>query len=143
MSNNKYTFWKLLDNNSIEIPIIQRDYAQGRVEENKIRDKFLDVLYDKIENVHKTVNLDFVYGRIVNNKLIPLDGQQRLTTLFLIHWYLATKEKKLDDNVKNKLGKFTYETRVSSREFCKTLCTHDINLEEIKLFKEEKQNYQY
>ena len=60
MQNNKYTFWKLLDENSIEIPIIQRDYAQGRIDENKIRDKFLDVLYNKIENIHETVNLDFV-----------------------------------------------------------------------------------
>ena len=41
MENKKYTFWKLLDENSIEIPIIQRDYAQGRAEENRIRDKFL------------------------------------------------------------------------------------------------------
>lgn len=140
MSNNKYTFWKLLDNDSIEIPIIQRDYAQGRIEENKIRDKFLDVLYDKIENVHETVNLDFVYGRIINNKLIPLDGQQRLTTLFLLHWYLAVKDKNLNDIVIEKLQKFTYETRISSREFCKSLAKAQIDLDEIILLPENKQN---
>ena len=44
MQNNKYTFWKLLDENIIEIPIIQRDYAQGRADEKRIRDKFLDAL---------------------------------------------------------------------------------------------------
>jgi hypothetical protein len=132
MSNNKYTFWKLLDDTSIEIPIIQRDYAQGREEEKKIRDRFLDVLYNKIENKHESVNLDFVYGRIIDKKLIPLDGQQRLTTLFLLHWYLATKESKLDEMIISKLQKFTYETRVSSREFCQALCTNDINLDEIE-----------
>ena len=40
MKNNRYTFWKLLDENIIEIPIIQRDYAQGRTDEKRIRDKF-------------------------------------------------------------------------------------------------------
>lgn len=137
MQNNKYTFWKLLDKNLIEIPIIQRDYAQGRIDENKIRDKFLDVLYNKIENIHETVNLDFVYGRIINNKLIPLDGQQRLTTLFLLHWYLATKENKFDE-ASEKLQKFTYETRVSSREFCKALTTNKIDLLDIDNFIDEK-----
>lgn len=28
---NKTTFWSFLKNNYIEIPIIQRDYAQGRL----------------------------------------------------------------------------------------------------------------
>ncbi len=137
MSNNKYTFWKLLDENLIEIPIIQRDYAQGRIDENKIRDKFLDVLYNKIKNVDETVNLDFVYGRIINGKLIPLDGQQRLTTLFLLHWYLATKENRFDEASK-KLQKFTYETRVSSREFCKALSTNQIYLLDIGNFEKEE-----
>ena len=137
MQNNKYTFWKLLDENSIEIPIIQRDYAQGRIDENKIRDKFLDVLYNKIENIHETVNLDFVYGRIIHNKLIPLDGQQRLTTLFLLHWYLATKENKFGE-ASEKLQKFTYETRISSREFCKALTTNKIDLLDIDNFIDEK-----
>lgn len=137
MSKNRYTFWKLLDENSIQIPIIQRDYAQGRKEESRVRNKFLDVLYNKIENIHETVNLDFVYGRIVDNKLIPLDGQQRLTTLFLLHWYLAIKDGKLDDKVIEKLQKFTYETRISSREFCKALSKVQINVDEINLLSEE------
>ena len=50
--------------------------------------------------------------------LIPIDGQQRLTTLFLLHWYFAVKENKLSEEVKGVLRKFTYETRLSSRDFC-------------------------
>lgn len=137
MRNNKYTFWQLLDENTIEIPIIQRDYAQGRLDEKKIRDKFLDVLYNKIENIHETVNLDFVYGEIKNEKLTPLDGQQRLTTLFLLHWYLATKENKFDEASK-KLQKFTYETRISSREFCKALSINQIDLSDVNNFSKEE-----
>ena len=136
MENNKYTFWKLLDKNSIEIPIIQRDYAQGRSEESRIRNKFLDVLFETIRVPDKTINLDFVYGRIIDKKLIPLDGQQRLTTLFLLHWYLAVKDDKFDMLVIEKLQKFTYETRVSSREFCKALVVNTIDLTKEKISKE-------
>ncbi|MDK2083316.1 DUF262 domain-containing protein [Aliarcobacter butzleri] len=141
MKNNRYTFWKLLDENIIEIPIIQRDYAQGRTDEKRIRDKFLDALCEVIKDETKSINLDFVYGEIKkegkNKKLTPLDGQQRLTTLFLLHWYLATKEDKLSE-ASEKLQKFTYETRVSSREFCKALTTNQINLSDIDNFIDEK-----
>ena len=77
----------------IEIPIIQRDYAQGRTFSNvqRIRNRFLEAIYDALTN-HKRMTLDFVYGEIENKKFIPLDGQQRLTTLFLLHWYAAKKE---------------------------------------------------
>jgi len=82
----KYTFWELLSDYKIEIPKIQRDYAQGRTDNEivKIVDKFLDDIKNSIQNSEE-LNLDFVYGRVENEILIPLDGQQRLTTLFLIH----------------------------------------------------------
>ena len=40
----KYTFWELLNNYKIEIPKIQRDYAQGRTDVKvvKLVDKFLN-----------------------------------------------------------------------------------------------------
>jgi hypothetical protein len=138
--NNKYTFWQLLNENTIEIPIIQRDYAQGRttIKETKIRDRFLDTLYTKIQDEHDSINLDFVYGKIEHKKLIPLDGQQRLTTLFLLHWYLASKENKLEE-CRNILKNFTYETRVSSREFCNALVSNTIELErEIEIIENDK-----
>jgi hypothetical protein len=119
----KYTFWNLLNENLIEIPIIQRDYAQGRETVEEIRNKLLDVLYKAISSESNSIELDFVYGRIKDGKFIPLDGQQRLTTLFLIHWYLALKEDRLDENTIKILKKFTYETRISSREFCENLAT--------------------
>lgn len=122
----KLSFWQLLAKTSVEIPIIQRDYAQGRQNQTKVRDKFLSALYDGLK---ETVELDFVYGNEEKDTLRPLDGQQRLTTLFLLHWYIATKENKLDENTKMQLSKFTYETRTSSREFCTELVEKGITLE--------------
>ena len=77
----------------ITIPIVQRDYAQGRTtaEVNRIRSRFLQVLFDALVN-GKHTTLDFIYGNVENGQLIPLDGQQRLTTLFLLHYYIARHE---------------------------------------------------
>ena len=43
--SNKYTFWELCNTyNKIEVPIIQRDYAQGRntADVEKLRNKFVN-----------------------------------------------------------------------------------------------------
>lgn len=132
MSNNntnaqKTTFWKFLTDNTIEIPIIQRDYAQGRLGKEYLRKSFLTDLKDALDNALKEkekteMKLDFVYGSVENDKLSPLDGQQRLTTLWLLHWYIALMSGNLNENVCKTLAKFTYETRISSREFCENLC---------------------
>jgi len=81
LENKNYSFSELLEKVGIKIPIIQRDYAQGREEEKYVRERFISNLFDAISN-DRNLNLDFIYGTIKNNYLIPLDGQQRLTTLF-------------------------------------------------------------
>jgi Protein of unknown function DUF262 len=109
------------DVSHIEIPIIQRDYAQGRndVGVKRIRRAFLQVLHDSLTS-GKAVGLDFVYGEVQNGRMIPLDGQQRLTTLFLLHWYLAARSGIAGEDC-SFLGKFTYKTRFSARHFCEKL----------------------
>ena len=105
----------------IIIPIIQRDYAQGRLDPdiNRVRDKFLSSLYDAI--VGEPITLDFVYGDIDEEGVMtPLDGQQRLTTLFLLHWYAARKAN-VSAEESAFLSNFGYETRYSARYFCKEL----------------------
>lgn len=107
--------------NKIVIPLIQRDYAQGRIDKevNRVRKRFLDSLYQAI--TREPVTLDFVYGDIdENGTMTPLDGQQRLTTLFLLHWYAAKKEKISEDRYAF-LNRFSYETRYSARYFCSEL----------------------
>ena len=127
MDNKEISFWQLITDtkiSKIEIPIIQRDYAQGREDEKtkKVRGLFLGNLIKAIESESETLELDFVYGDINKNGVFqPLDGQQRLTTLFLLHWYLAYKTGNLSETNKDYFKKFTYETRISSREFCNGL----------------------
>lgn len=105
----------------IAIPLIQRDYAQGRKDAdiNRVRSRFLDALHDAI--VGEPITLDFVYGDIdEKGTMTPLDGQQRLTTLFLLHWYAAKKEN-IPEEQYAFLEKFSYETRYSARYFCAEL----------------------
>lgn len=129
----KYTFSDLLqgkcfDFSRIEIPIIQRDYVQGQKSPddekiNKTGLKFIETIFDSMKK-NISMNMDFIYGSLKDNKFIPLDGQQRLTTLFLLHWYFACKcfvGTELDEKLEM-LSKFSYDTRVSSREFCMELC---------------------
>ena len=124
-----YCFYELLKDYKIEIPIIQRDYAQGREDKSEIRDNFLSALYQSMQPGSPRLKLDFIYGSIVNKCFQPLDGQQRLSTLFLLHWYAALKENKLTSENKELLSKFTYETRISSRDFCHALINNEVEFQ--------------
>ena len=72
----------------VEIPIIQRDYAQGRESTVEVRKQFLRAIRDALSR-QQPLDLDFVYGSFEgtqsDQKFSLLDGQQRLTTLFLLH----------------------------------------------------------
>lgn len=146
LSNDRYSFFKLFKEKdfSIEIPIIQRDYAQGRNTQTNVRDAFLDALYKYLEENVPNRDLDFIYGSIENGKFIPLDGQQRLTTLFLLHWYLCQicEDESLKQSFyetmtikgsteKEIKSKFTYETRRSSSEFCDSLMKYHLTNDKI------------
>lgn len=121
------TFWYLLQDKKVIIPIIQRDYAQGRLGQEYLRQRFLEKLFGALTtDGDKRLFLDFVYGSTELDKIYPLDGQQRLTTLWLIHWYLALVCGELS-KCRETLKKFSYQTRTSSRSFCEHLC--DINTE--------------
>jgi hypothetical protein len=136
----------------IEVPIIQRDYAQGRPSFDENRPLFLNALRTYLEENKPNRDLDFVYGTVEKldkkNLFIPLDGQQRLTTLFLLHWYLALKEDKLDEFrsvlQSEKKSKFRYKTRTSSTDFFDALLKKDnsIDLNDLKL-KDTKGNIIY
>ncbi|MEI0487628.1 DUF262 domain-containing protein [Brachyspira intermedia] len=127
MSDNKENFISLLEKyeNNVVVPIIQRDYAQGRKTHKvrKIREDFLDVIIDFLSNDKEELILDYIYGVEDNDVFYLLDGQQRLTTLFLFHWYFN-----FNDEI---LKRFTYETRNSSKNFISFLLS--IKREEIKL----------
>jgi len=162
------SFYELISNHVIEIPIIQREYAQGRNLPRviSIRNRFVKDLANCIRT-NQEMHLGFVYGKVegknkqqrqqlnrdavssileavksyANNlelkitasleeensskephsqlKFIPLDGQQRLTTLYLLHWYLSLKGAK-SSNL-NWLHHFNYTNRKSTMDFLKEI----------------------
>lgn len=109
------------------IPKIQRPYAQGRLSQTEIRDNFLDDLYLLLTTPAKTIELNFVYGTVTDGTFELLDGQQRLTTLFLLAWYLAVHGNE-PQAVMSLLGKFTYETRTTSSGFIRKLVDTDLTV---------------
>ena len=105
----------------ILIPKIQRDYAQGRAGMESVRGRFLESIFEVIDKkTPKKLMLDFVFGQkeiTTRNIFYPVDGQQRLTTLFLLHLYVGKRAGESTDFLK----KFSYETRTSSKQFCERL----------------------
>ena len=113
-NKNEYTLKRLLSEYDFVVPVYQRNYAQGRA--NPRDSQVLDLFISEISNVltceNGSLSMDYVYGDIQevngNKVLRPIDGQQRLTTLFLFHVFCyqgCEKEKK------DFLLKFNYETR--------------------------------
>ncbi len=125
---------KQIEIKQIEIPKIQRDFAYGRTDEknSRKRENFLSSLYEAVNG--NPITLDFVYGDVKNNTLTPLDGQQRLTTLFLLYWYASKKENITETDF---LKCFSYETRPSARKFCEVLTTRDFELDNDKTLSEQ------
>ncbi len=129
MSHDSQIIYKqLLDRHGrIQIPKIQRDFAQGRPAEKPVRELFLmaldAALRKPVGDPTLPLNLDFIYGSVEDQDktFIPLDGQQRLTTLFLLHWYLAWRDEEWTIFeaifVADKHARFTYDVRPSSQDF--------------------------
>ena len=125
----KIIFTQLLrQHNCVQVPKIQRDYAQGRGSEKEVLEAFLDVLQRALNRASEDpplpLNLDFIYGSVdegETNRFQPLDGQQRLTTLFLLHWYLAWRDNNFQEfhkvMVRNGKSRFSYAVRQSAVEF--------------------------
>lgn len=120
-----HTFGELIQGNKIVIPKIQRDYVQGSNAQQEKRDEFLAVLLDHLVS-GKEYHLDFIYGTggTDQGEFLPLDGQQRLTTIFLIHWVLSQRSGIRDIDVKDY---FSYQTRRSSELFCQKLIEERID----------------
>lgn len=96
--------------------------------EQDVRNEFLEALFDALmkegDDPSLPLNLDFVYGSVEadgRGAFEPLDGQQRLTTLYLLHWYLAWRDGAMADFLSFiQLGdhsRFSYAIRPSSKEF--------------------------
>ena len=115
----KFNLKTLLESYNVVIPLIQRDYAQGRldVRTTDVRKKLLqDINTALTSEDNLPLDLNFIYGKSSNGQFIPLDGQQRLTTLFLVYLYAFRNSESCDF-----LRNFSYETRDSSKQFFTSL----------------------
>lgn len=117
--NSKYS-------GGIRIPAIQREYVQGREDDKgkEIRSNFIPKLVDAVFGIKKkdvgtgVFALDFIYGvRDENTQaFLVLDGQQRLTTLFLLAWACGL--------VDGESWRFDYEARRYAQMFLRGLIAH-------------------
>ena len=75
----------------VVIPKIQRDYAQGRIdpEDSNLCKEVREDLVAAIQRAllkNEPLILDYVYGSSDSAGFFyPIDGQQRMTTLFLLY----------------------------------------------------------
>lgn len=126
------------------VPKIQRDYAQGRSEESDhgqaklVRNDFLNYLFD---NSKEEKSLDFVFGTTKQKDdkvwFIPVDGQQRLTTLWLLMLYhvkcIDTKDSQKYcecETCASLLKKFSYDTRRAARDFVKKIAEKEWDIKD-------------
>ena len=122
MAETRHTLQTLLTAHEVHIPLLQRDYAQGRKNKGDIRRTFVEQLRTTLATEGQQLNLDFIYGYLQNRVYYPLDGQQRLTTLWLLYWYLAPPEQCAEAQVW--LKGFGYRTRITAERFCRLLVEH-------------------
>ena len=121
----------LLSRYRVVIPGIQRHYVQGanNPKAESVRKQFIKEIFTAIEKKQNEFNLHFIYGPINTNgedSFVPVDGQQRLTTLWLIARYAV--EKAEPSNCKDLLrllSRFTYEDRINAKRFCQALTCED------------------
>ncbi|MBR3969063.1 MAG: DUF262 domain-containing protein [Clostridia bacterium] len=138
----KYNFIKIIQQKSLLIPQIQRDYVQHRTsyKVKESRSQLLKSLVDVAKGDKENINLNFVYGysdfifsESSNNGplkrydcFVPIDGQQRLTTLYLLHLFVYAKSENGDvSKFKNKLF---YQTRETTKNFINKLTDEISNI---------------
>ena len=95
---------------NIIIPLLQRDYVQGG--RFDVIEPFLGQLISALKDDATKVSLNYIYGYNNGNGFVPIDGQQRLITLWLLHLYLNPHDFKV---------KLLFESREVADNFCEQL----------------------
>lgn len=97
---------------AITIPPIQREYVQP-LDKNIINGFVETLLKSFSDDIHKDLN--YLYGVNKKEGFEPIDGQQRLTTLWLVYLYVAARN---DVPLEIRLE---YKTRDFAADFCNQL----------------------
>ena len=100
-------FIESFNNKTILMPLLQRDYVQGS-EKSAVISPFLDALLEK------DCDLNYIYGYEKDGGFVPVDGQQRLTTLWLLYLYLHAYKKRT--------GQYRVHMKFASREYANDFC---------------------
>lgn len=103
-------FYTSFSNQKILIPTLQRDYVQGASEDVIV--PFLDCLLS-----NENVDLNYIYGYNEDGAFVPIDGQQRLITLWLLHLYVWSSLKSEPFTTQ-----LSFQTREFANGFCQRLC---------------------
>lgn len=137
--NNKiFNMNDLLHHYTIYIPDMQRDYCWGlnKKDDKTLFHEFIDTLYNLYEN-KDDFKMGLFYGYLENDRLYLCDGQQRITSLYLILLY-AYKLNILDKNliIHGNMPSLQYAVRDSSLFFLNDLVEHIKKIENIDDIKE-------
>lgn len=124
--NKEYNIKSLLDEHIIIVPEMQRDYVWSVTTDNVY--KLLKVIDEA--NGDK-INIGFIYACQHDGLFYLVDGQQRITTLVLLAFYLSLRNN--GENwpafqqmiVLNKNLRFTYRVRKAVENFMKDLFLSD------------------
>ena len=124
------TLFELLNKYRVIVPGIQRHYVQGddTVKAREVRTTFIRDVFKHIKG-SEPLSLDFIYGPIDTSEtdaFIPIDGQQRLTTLWLLARYFSDFLNPADKRaVVRLLNRFSYEGRTHATRFCSAFTAED------------------
>ncbi|MBE6325572.1 MAG: DUF262 domain-containing protein [Bacteroidales bacterium] len=159
VSGNTYSLKDIFsgENDKIIIPDLQRDYCWGNPYSKDSEDSLVDSFLDSVlslfkQDPDKDITMGLIYGYYDELKPYHLqlcDGQQRLTTLFLImgiinrnvnNRYRELLISNFELNEDDKDPHLLYGIRESSLYFLSDLCTHYF-LDSKVSFKEIKSQY--
>jgi hypothetical protein len=139
--SNDLTFYNYAKKYETCIPIIQRDYVQGRKgdKEQYVLKRFLEAIRQSLDKKER-LELNFIYGVVDKETFFPIDGQQRLTTLYLLHWFTAFKSGCFPA-FHREIKIFTYKTRSSSIDFFDAIRNFD-NIRDLDTGNQDKFEYE-
>ncbi len=112
-------FWKAFENKKIVIPRLQRDYVQGKKSNKAVALNFIEQIIQTVEAENRSIDLNYIYGSYETEMggFVPVDGQQRLTTLWLLYLYVFAMSH---TGQVMPVG-LEYLSREYSKDFCKYL----------------------
>ena len=139
VSMTKFDIISFLDSNAIAIPAIQRGYVHGEdtPKAKETLENFISRFWGLVSKPgEQNFNLDFTYGAEESGIAIPIDGQQRITTLWLTYLYCVHNfcpESEKEAHL-SRLRRFSYSGRTSANAFCRELCQSSENYNAILRF---------